>query len=179
MALSSLPSPPALADLRAALAEVADPEIPALTIEDLGVLRDVSVDAAGRVTVSITPTYSGCPALDTIRDSIVAALERHGCRDVSVRTSLSPAWSSDWISDEGRRKLREFGIAPPGPAAVTAPGGPVFVELTAPAGTAADVRCPRCGATDTREVSRFGSTSCKALWACDACLEPFEHFKAI
>jgi ring-1,2-phenylacetyl-CoA epoxidase subunit PaaD len=172
VALPSLTSP---ADIRAALARVADPEIPVLTIEDLGVLRDVSVGAAGRVTVTITPTYSGCPALDTIRESILATLRRHGCRDVSVRTALSPAWSSDWISDEGKRKLREFGIAPPGPAA----GGPVFVELRAPAGAAADVRCPRCGAADTREISRFGATSCKALWACAACLEPFEHFKAI
>jgi ring-1,2-phenylacetyl-CoA epoxidase subunit PaaD len=170
----ALPFPPSLADLRAALAEIADPELPALTIEDLGVLRDASVDAAGRVTVTITPTYSGCPALDTIRESIVATLRRRGCRDVAVRTALSPPWSSDWISDEGKRTLRELGIAPPGPAA----GGPVFVELRAP-GAAADVRCPRCGATDTHEISRFGSTSCKALWACAACLEPFEHFKAI
>lgn len=168
----------AAADLRAALAEVVDPEIPVLTIEDLGVLRDVSVDPSGKVTVTITPTYSGCPAIDAIRESVQAVLRRHGYSDASVRTVLAPAWSSDWITDAGRRKLREFGITPPGPAD-RAGSGPVFVELRPPEATPAEVSCPRCGSADTRELSRFGSTACKALWACNACLEPFDYFKAI
>jgi len=165
----------AMTDLRTALAEVPDPEIPVLSIEDLGVLRDVSVDAAGKVTVTITPTYSGCPAMDAIRDSILGVLRRHGHHDVCVRTVLAPAWSTDWISEAGKRKLREFGIAPPGPA----PRGPVFLELRAPASGGPDVRCPRCGSADTRELSRFGSTACKSLWACKTCREPFDLFKAI
>jgi ring-1,2-phenylacetyl-CoA epoxidase subunit PaaD len=162
-------------DVRAVVADVVDPEIPVLTIEDLGVLRDVAMDPAGKVTVTITPTYSGCPAMDVIRQSIVEILQRHGHSEVDVRTVLAPAWTTDWISEAGKRKLREFGIAPPGPAGA----GPVFVELRPPAVGLLDVRCPRCGSADTREVSRFGSTACKSLWSCNACLEPFDHFKAI
>ena len=164
-----------LTDLRAVLAEVVDPEIPVLTIEDLGVLRDVVVDQAGKVTVTITPTYSGCPAMDVIRRSIVEVLRRQGHSEVDVRTALSPAWTTDWMSEAGKRKLREFGIAPPGPAR----SGPVFVDLTARAASPREVRCPNCGSADIREVSRFGSTACKSLWTCNACLEPFDHFKAI
>ncbi len=145
-----------------------DPEVPVLTIEDLGVLRDVAVDA-GRIRVDITPTYSGCPAMEAIRDDVVLALTRAGFDDVEVRLVLSPAWTTDWMSEDGRRKLTEYGIAPPtGRAAHT---GPVRIAL--------GVRCPRCGSLDTREISRFGSTSCKALYECRACLEPFDHFKAI
>ncbi len=154
-------------------AAVVDPEIPVLTIADLGVLRDVRETGDGSVEVTITPTYSGCPAMDTIRRDVGAALRGAGYREISVRTVLSPAWTTDWMSAAGRRKLTDYGIAPParagqrpGPAA-----GPVPIGLTA--------RCPRCGSPDTRELSRFGSTACKALWQCRACQEPFDSFKAL
>lgn len=148
-------------------AAVPDPEVPVLTIEDLGVLRTVTVDGA-RVQVDITPTYSGCPAMDTIRDDVILALTVAGYDEVDVRLVLSPAWTTDWMSDAGKTKLAEYGIAPPsGRAAVSA--GPIRLALS--------VRCPRCGSLDTHEVSRFGSTSCKALFECRACLEPFDHFK--
>jgi ring-1,2-phenylacetyl-CoA epoxidase subunit PaaD len=150
---------------RRVAATVVDPEVPVLTIEDLGVLRDVSVDA-GRVTVTITPTYSGCPAVDAIRDDLLLALTEAGFDDIDVRLTLAPAWTTDWMSDAGKEKLRAYGIAPPtGRAAV----GPIRVALA--------VKCPRCGSLDTRELARFGSTSCKALYECRACLEPFDHFK--
>lgn len=149
-------------------ASVTDPEIPVLTIADLGVLRDVSEDEQGCVTVTITPTYSGCPAMDTIRADLEAAFARAGHADVQVRTVLSPAWTTDWMSEEGRRKLEDYGIAPPGPRAQD---GPVTLALT--------VRCPQCGSPDTRELSRFASTACKSLWVCRSCQEPFDHFKAI
>ena len=148
-------------------AAVPDPEVPVLTIEDLGVLRAVSLDG-DRVQVEITPTYSGCPAMDTIRDDIVLALTAAGFDQVDVRLVLSPAWTTDWMSDAGKEKLTAYGIAPPtGRAAVAS--GPIRLSLS--------VRCPQCGSLDTREVSRFGSTSCKALYECRACLEPFDHFK--
>lgn len=166
-------SQPATADqelvehLRAVLDAVVDPEIPVLTIADLGVLRGVDADASGRVTVTLTPTYSGCPAMDTIRADVRQALAAAGYDDVEVRTVLAPAWSTDDMTEAGRRKLAEAGIAPPGPV----PTGPVALALT--------VRCPRCGSARTRETSRFGSTSCKSLWTCADCLEPFDHFKAL
>jgi ring-1,2-phenylacetyl-CoA epoxidase subunit PaaD len=153
---------------RVAAAAVLDPELPVLTIEDLGVLRGVSIDDDGRVIVTITPTYSGCPAMDAIRTDIVAALESAGFPDAVVQTVLSPPWSTDWISAAGRQKLQDFGIAPPAPRDRTAP---VLLTLT--------VRCARCGSADTRETSRFGSTACKSLWACNSCLEPFDHVKPI
>jgi ring-1,2-phenylacetyl-CoA epoxidase subunit PaaD len=146
-----------------AAASVVDPEIRALTIADLGILRDVSVDGE-RVTVTITPTYSGCPAMDVIRADIRQALTAAGYSDVEVRTSLSPAWTTDWISDAGRAKLAAAGIVPPG-------RGVVPLRLS--------VRCPRCGSPDTEELSRFGSTACKALWRCRACAEPFERVKQL
>ena len=147
-------------------AAVPDPEVPVLTIEDLGVLRDVAVDGA-RVAVTITPTYSGCPAVDAIRDDIVLALTAAGFAEVDVRLTLAPAWTTDWMSDAGKDKLRAYGIAPPtGRASVS---GPIRLQLA--------VKCPRCGSLDTKELARFGSTSCKALYECRACLEPFDHFK--
>lgn len=146
-------------------AGVCDPEVPVLTIEDLGVLRAVNVDGDS-VTVTITPTYSGCPAMDTIRDDVVLALTNAGVPDVVVNFTLAPAWTTDWMSDEGKRKLEAYGIAPPTGRRAA---GPIPLRIS--------VRCPRCGSTDTREVSRFGSTSCKALYECRACLEPFDHFK--
>ncbi|MEU1973017.1 1,2-phenylacetyl-CoA epoxidase subunit PaaD [Microbacterium sp. NPDC019599] len=152
---------------REVAASVCDPEVPVLTIADLGILRDVAV-CGDRVTVVITPTYSGCPAVDAIRDDLILALSAAGFAEVDVRTTLSPAWTTDWMTEAGRRKLEDFGIAPPtGRAAVR---GPIPVRLS--------IRCPRCGSLDTREIARFGSTSCKALYECRACLEPFDHFKA-
>ena len=147
------------AEARFVVAEVPDPEIPVLTIDDLGILRHVEVQD-GRVVVTITPTYSGCPALDVIRDEIAARLRDRGTRDVEVRTMLLPAWTTDWMSEEGRRKLREYGVAPPGQQ---------LLQL--------GVCCPRCGSMNTRELSRFGATACQAQYACQACLEPFDHFK--
>ena len=151
---------------RAVAASVLDPELPMVTIEDLGILRDVTEDDQGRVHVTITPTYSGCPAMETIREDIVSGLELAGYQHVDVEFVLSPAWSTDDLTDEGRDKLSRAGIAPPGPA-----GGPVTLTLS--------VRCPQCGSLDTRESSRFGSTACKSLWVCGSCREPFDHFKAL
>ena len=150
-------------------ATVLDPELPMVTIEDLGILRDVTEDDQRRVHVTITPTYSGCPAMETIRDDIVSTLELSGYQHVDVEFVLSPAWSTDDLTDVGRDKLAQAGIAPPGPVGVS--GGPVALALS--------VRCPQCGSLDTRESSRFGSTACKRLWVCRACREPFDHFKAL
>jgi ring-1,2-phenylacetyl-CoA epoxidase subunit PaaD len=146
-------------------ARVVDPEIPVLTIADLGVLRDVAVND-GHVEVAITPTYSGCPAMNMITLEIELALEREGFRDPKVRTVLSPAWTTDWMSEDGRRKLREYGIAPPQAAS----------SRRALFG-AQEVACPQCGSIDTEVLSEFGSTSCKALWRCKSCREPFDYFK--
>jgi ring-1,2-phenylacetyl-CoA epoxidase subunit PaaD len=148
-------------------AAVVDPEIRVVTIADLGVLREVDVDG-GHVTVTITPTYSGCPAMDVIRTDIRRALDGAGYADVEVKTVLRPAWTTDWITAAGRDKLAAAGIAPPTPAAT---GGPIALRLS--------VRCPRCGSPDTRELSHFGSTACKSLWRCNACTEPFDHLKAL
>jgi ring-1,2-phenylacetyl-CoA epoxidase subunit PaaD len=150
-------------------ASVHDPELPMVTIEDLGILRDVTEDDQGRVHVTITPTYSGCPAMEAIREDLVSTLELAGFQRVDVEFVLSPAWSTDDLTDEGRDKLARAGIAPPGPVPVA--DGPVPLALS--------VRCPQCGSLDTRESSRFGSTACKSLWVCRSCREPFDHFKAL
>jgi len=156
----------------AAAAAVLDPEVPVLTIADLGILRAVEIEPDGAVTVTITPTYSGCPAMDAIRADVTKALVAAGFDQVHVRTVLAPAWTTDWMTDAGKSKLRAYGIAPPGGRGPTAPGGrPVQIALS--------VRCPLCGSLATREVSRFGSTACKSLWVCTDCAEPFDHFKAI
>ena len=158
------------ARIRQAVGEVPDPEVPVLTIADLGVLRDVRREG-DEVVVVITPTYSGCPAMDAIRTEIGLTLDSLGVKG-RVETVLSPAWTTDWMSEAGRQKLAEYGIAPPtglGRAGTT--GGPVALSLT--------VRCPQCGSPDTTELSRFASTACKSLWRCNACREPFDHFKAI
>lgn len=160
-------------DARSVAETVTDPELPMLTLADLGVLREVS-EKDGRVVVSITPTYTGCPAMDTMRDDLVHALTGAGYDEVEVRTVLSPSWSSDWISESGRRKLADAGIAPPGPAPRRS--GPVPLTLGRPA---RPVTCPRCGSADTEEVSRFGPTACKAMRRCRACAEPFEQVKEI
>jgi ring-1,2-phenylacetyl-CoA epoxidase subunit PaaD len=162
------------ADARSVAATVTDPELPALTLADLGVLRDVRVER-GTVVVEITPTYTGCPAMGVMRADLVHALHAAGFADVDVRTVLSPAWTTDWISDEGRRKLAEAGIAPPGRAPVR-DAGPVPLSLGPTRRTAA---CPLCGSADTVELSEFGATACKALRRCRACGEPFEHVKEI
>ena len=149
-------------------AAVEDPEVPVVTIEDLGILRSVDVDETGAVRVAITPTYSGCPATEAIQSDIRVALAQEGFDDVTIELVLAPAWTTDWVTEEGRAKLEAYGIAPPQPR-----GRDGVVSLTLA------VRCPQCGSPDTRELSRFGSTACKALWVCDACKEPFDHFKAI
>jgi ring-1,2-phenylacetyl-CoA epoxidase subunit PaaD len=143
-------------DLRSVVASVVDPEIPVLTIDDLGILRSVETEGR-RVIVTITPTYSGCPAMRQIEDDIVVALNRHGFEEIEVRVTHNPAWTTDWISEEGQRKLAEFGIAPPTDES--------------------QVLCPRCAADRPRMVARFGSTACKALMACSSCGEPFDYFK--
>ncbi len=156
----------AVADVREVLAQVHDPEIPVLTIEDLGVLRDVEVDGS-HVVVTVTPTYSGCPAMDEIRADILSALAAAGFADAEVRTVLGPAWTTDWMSEEGKRKLREFGIAPP---------GELLLQIRP--FTPQSVECPQCGSSDTEQMTRFASTSCKSMWRCRSCREPFDHFKA-
>lgn len=140
------------AAIQAVLAAVPDPEIPVVSVIDLGIVREIAADH-----VTITPTYSGCPATVFIEQEIRAALDAAGYRDVDIRTVLTPPWSTDMISEEGKAKLKSYGIAPPDPAN--------------------EVACPRCGSTDTEEVSRFGSTPCKAQWRCRSCLEPFDRFK--
>jgi ring-1,2-phenylacetyl-CoA epoxidase subunit PaaD len=167
-------SAPTVVDARAVAGTVTDPELPALTLADLGVLRDVRVER-GTVVVEITPTYTGCPAMGVMRADLVHALHDAGFADVDVRTVLSPAWTTDWISEDGRRKLAEAGIAPPGAAPVR-PAGPVPLSLGPSRRAAA---CPLCGSPDTVELSEFGATACKALRRCRACGEPFEHVKEI
>ncbi|MEU7575044.1 1,2-phenylacetyl-CoA epoxidase subunit PaaD [Micromonospora sp. NPDC049240] len=158
-----------MTDPRAAVAAVVDPEIRVITIDELGILRAVEEEpATGRVVVTITPTYTGCPAMDVIRADIRRALAAAGHPDAEVRTVYAPAWSTDWISDAGRAKLAAAGIAPPAPR-----GDETVVPLTLA------VRCPRCGSPETTQVSRFGSTACKALWRCRSCAEPFDHLKAL
>jgi ring-1,2-phenylacetyl-CoA epoxidase subunit PaaD len=157
----------ALERARAAAGAVRDPEVPVLTIADLGVLRDVTIGEDGTVEVTITPTYSGCPAMDAIRSDVDRALREVGFADVRVRTVLAPAWTTDWMTESGRAALARYGIAPPG----RHDGGPVALALT--------VKCPNCGSARTRELSRFGSTACKALWQCRDCSEPFDHFKTL
>lgn len=150
------------------LDQVPDPEIPVLTIADLGILRDVQVDDHGHVVVYITPTYNGCPAMDMITVNIRAALESAGITDVNVVSLLEPAWTTDWISASGRQKLLAYGIAPPAESTTDSS----FMTGKAPA-----VACPLCGSENTTLVSRFGSTPCKALYKCSDCLEPFDYFK--
>ena len=155
--------------IREAVAAVVDPELRVVTIEDLGILRDVT-EEAGRVVVTITPTYSGCPAMDVIRADIRQALAAAGRPDAEVRTVLHPAWSTDMITERGRARLRSAGISPPGAAATTALGVPRMRAV---------VICPRCGSEETEELSHFGSTACKSLWRCQACREPFDHVKPL
>jgi len=160
---------------REAAAAVPDPELPMLTLADLGILRGVAAEGDA-VVVTITPTYSGCPAMREIAHDLRARLGRAGFADVTVRTALAPPWTSDWITAEGRRKLREAGVAPPGPAPAV-PSGPVPLTLGPPCRR--PVSCPRCGSADTTQTAAFSGTACKALYRCEACREPFEHVKAL
>lgn len=157
-------------------ATVCDPEIPVLTIDDLGILRSVRLfDDGGlvpAVQVTITPTYSGCPAMDAIRDDLKAAFRKEGYPSVHVELVLAPAWTTDWMTDAGKAKLQEYGIAPPsGRAAAGGHSGPVRLSLA--------VKCPQCSSLNTKELTRFGSTSCKALYVCQDCKEPFDYFKVL
>lgn len=160
-------------DLLAAVSSIPDPEVPVVSIADLGILRSLDVDeAAGLASVVITPTYSGCPAMEAITSHIEHVCRRNGWVP-RVSSRLSPAWTTDWMSKEGRDKLRRFGIAPPATRHTDASGA-VTVELTRRL-----VACPQCGSTDTTEIAHFGSTACKAMRRCEACREPFDEFKAL
>jgi ring-1,2-phenylacetyl-CoA epoxidase subunit PaaD len=156
------------------LGTVLDPEVPALSVRDLGIVRDI-VDHGGELEVVLTPTYSGCPATEVIEQSVLAALDAEGLGPARATLRRAPAWTSDWITEDGKRKLNEYGIAPPGPVPPEA-GVPIriFGGRRQPA-----VACPRCGSSDTERLSAFGSTACKAMYRCLACREPFEHFKPI
>jgi len=155
------------------LATVLDPEVPVVSVVDLGIVRAVNDDPDG-LTVVVTPTYSGCPATEAIEASIVAALDEAGLGPTRIRMQRAPAWTSDWISDAGKAKLRGYGIVPPGPVDA-AQGVPLrFVPRAV-----APLACPRCDSADTERLAAFGATACKALWRCRACGEPFEHFKSI
>ncbi len=144
------------------LREVTDPEIPVLTIADLGILRDVEISNDG-INVIITPTYNGCPAMDMIAMNIRLTLLEHGYKNIKITSVLYPAWTTDWISEEGKRKLKEYGIAPP----ATRSGVPSDLSI----------ECPQCHSSNTRLISEFGSTACKALYQCNDCKEPFDYFK--
>ncbi|MFY1919634.1 1,2-phenylacetyl-CoA epoxidase subunit PaaD [Achromobacter xylosoxidans] len=162
-------APVSIEQVYAWLQEVPDPEIPVLSVVDLGVVRDVSWDGDACVVV-ITPTYSGCPAMREITEDIRQVLARHGIGEVRVETRLSPAWTTDWMSEKGRAALKDYGVAAPAQQAIDISG--ISRRSAGPA-----IECPRCGSRDTRLVSNFGSTSCKALYRCVSCREPFDYFK--
>jgi ring-1,2-phenylacetyl-CoA epoxidase subunit PaaD len=159
-----------------ALQAVPDPEVPAISVCELGIVREVREAEGGSLEVVLTPTYSGCPATEVIERSVLDALSLAGLGPARALTQRHPAWTTDWISEEGRRKLREYGIAPPGPTDPAA-GVPVRIVGRRAAGPA--IACPRCASTQTERLSAFGSTPCKSLYRCVACREPFEHFKPI
>lgn len=153
------------------LARIPDPEIPVITITDLGIVRDVRLEG-GAVEVSITPTYSGCPAMDMIERDVVSRLQEAGFSEVRVRTVLSPTWTTDWIGEEAKARLREYGIAPPARCTPGADAQRIHLHARA-------VPCPRCGSAQTERVSEFGSTACKAHYRCLECFEPFDYFKPL
>lgn len=188
VSLASTPSPAPrgaardrVGDAWAVLESVPDPEIPVVSIRDLGILREVAEAADGVLEVVITPTYSGCPAMAEIGEDIGRALDRAGLAPWRIRTVLAPAWTTDWISEAGRAKLRAYGIAPPGRCADTLATRPIRLVPRGAAtrgGEAGEsVACPHCGSTHTEPLSRFGSTACKALYRCLDCREPFDYFK--
>jgi ring-1,2-phenylacetyl-CoA epoxidase subunit PaaD len=151
------------------LDEVPDPELPSLSITDLGIVRDVRIDGE-RVVVALTPTYAGCPATEVISADVERALRAHGVREMRIERRLAPPWTTDWITPRGRERLRAEGIAPPHAAAGLA-DGPIVLSARTP------IRCPRCNASETTELSHFGSTPCKALYRCERCREPFDYVK--
>lgn len=153
-------------DILQILENVFDPEVPVLTIQDLGIVRDVDVRDEKSVEVTITPTYSGCPAMNTIATNIKFELIANGFEHVTVKEVLSPAWTTDWMTELGKQKLKDYGIAPP-----------QYQSKNNPLENDVKVPCPRCGSMDTQLLSQFGSTACKALYKCNACLEPFDYFK--
>lgn len=155
-----------------AAAQVTDPEIPVISIAELGILRDAQL-SNGTAVATITPTYSGCPAMETITDDVVAALHNAGYDQAEVNVVLQPAWTTDWITEQGRKDLRDYGIAPPTGKSATVNSGPIPLQIGMPS----PVVCPHCGSTKTQKISHFGSTSCKALYNCQACFEPFDYFK--
>jgi len=152
---------------------VLDPEVPAISVTDLGIVRDV-IEHADGLEVVVTPTYSGCPATEVIEQSIADAVNAAGLGPARVTQRRAPAWTTDWITPEGRERLRAYGIAPPGACAPSAAGNVAPIRLMA-----RDVACPRCGSAQTERLSAFGATACKSLYRCIACREPFEHFKPI
>ncbi|MDN3919927.1 1,2-phenylacetyl-CoA epoxidase subunit PaaD [Roseateles violae] len=154
------------------LRQIPDPEVPVITLAELGIVRDLR-ETAGGLEVVLTPTYSGCPATELIQDDVRKALAAFG--EVEITLQRAPAWTTDWISDEGRRKLKDYGIAPPGPVASGA-GQPIRLVHRA---SLSKLACPRCGSDNTEKLSAFGSTACKALYRCMACREPFEYFKPL
>jgi ring-1,2-phenylacetyl-CoA epoxidase subunit PaaD len=168
-AIGDLAAARTLAAARQAVGSVTDPEIPVLTLDDLGVVRRVEIAADGEIEVDITPTYSGCPAMSVMTLDLQAALAGAGFANARIRTVLSPAWTTDWMSAEGRRKLAAYGVAPP---AAKASRRALFGDEDA-------LACPACGSSNTRLLSAFGSTACKSLWRCNSCLEPFDAFKCI
>ncbi|HLG02591.1 MAG TPA: 1,2-phenylacetyl-CoA epoxidase subunit PaaD [Bacteroidia bacterium] len=163
------PQHPGTEPLWKILASVVDPEVPVLTVIDLGIVRDI-VLKDNSVEVAITPTYSGCPAMDVIASEIKTALHRHGYPNVRVKNVLFPPWTTDWLSEEGKEKLRKYGIAPP---------EETTSDKSFLTGKSKTVKCPRCGSQHTEKISQFGSTACKALWKCLDCKEPFDYFKCI
>jgi ring-1,2-phenylacetyl-CoA epoxidase subunit PaaD len=166
---------PSLADAIRVVAAVPDPEIPVVTLEDLGILRNVCLEG-NRIVVTLTPTYSGCPATEAIKSDVKTTLLAHGFENAQVRITLTPAWTTDWITDVGKQKLREYGIATPGAVVDFCLSTPTsnILPFTAPA---SGIRCPRCESHRTEKLSQFGSTPCKALYRCIACREPFDYFK--
>jgi ring-1,2-phenylacetyl-CoA epoxidase subunit PaaD len=157
-------------DILEILKEVKDPEIPVLSLVDLGVVREIKTQGNGKLVISITPTYSGCPAVKTMKDDIVQRLVREGVTDVEVKEVIKPAWTTDWISDDARKRLLKYGIAPPVDATE---------DKASLMGDSPVVACPQCGSKDTRMISQFGSTACKALYQCNDCKEPFDYFKCL
>lgn len=154
--------------IREILKEVYDPEVPVLSVLDLGVVRDIETTSAGKVIITVTPTYSGCPAMDMIRMQIRLALLQKGYQQIQIDTVLSPAWTTDWMTEAGRQKLKAYGVAPPHYQQQVC-STELFAEET--------VQCPRCNSYHTHLISRFGATACKSLYQCDDCLEPFDYFK--
>lgn len=157
-------------DIFQLLSEIPDPEIPVISITDLGVIRAIDIANSENITVNITPTYSGCPAMKQIEDDVKKKLLEHGFKNITVNTVFSPPWTTDWIPEEAKERLRKYGIAPPEESTQ---------DKSWLTGKKSSITCPRCGSKNTKLISQFGSTACKALHQCNECLEPFDYFKCI